>query len=91
MTSRVGSFEDALVEAIESHRFDAVKTVQWRNRDLDFTSLKTLKDSLDRAPEREGLTKAPVSEDVAVLEIACRDDALTALAGTPTKVPRMSS
>ena len=86
VTSRVGSFEDALVDAIESHRFDAVKTVQWRNRDLDFASLKTLKDSLDRAPGREGLTKAPLSEDVAVLEIVCRDDALTALADTPARV-----
>jgi ATP-dependent RNA helicase SUPV3L1/SUV3 len=86
VTSRVGSFEDALVEAIESHRFDAVKTVQWRNRDLDFASLRTLKDSLDRAPDREGLTKAPISEDVAVLDIACRDGALTALADTPARV-----
>jgi ATP-dependent RNA helicase SUPV3L1/SUV3 len=86
VTSRVGSFEDPLVAAIESHRFDAVKTVQWRNRDLEFATLKTLKDSLDRAPDREGLTKAPVSEDVAVLEIACRDDALTTLADTPARV-----
>src|ERR1700736_6619463 len=39
VTSRVDPFEDALVEALEQHRFDPVKTVQWRNRDLDFASL----------------------------------------------------
>jgi ATP-dependent RNA helicase SUPV3L1/SUV3 len=39
VTSRVDPFEDALVEALESHRFEPVKTVQWRNRDLDFSSL----------------------------------------------------
>jgi len=86
VTSRVGDFEDALVEAIESHRFDAVKTVQWRNRDLDFSSLKALKDSLDRAPERDGLTKAPISEDVAVLDISCRDEVVAALADSPKRV-----
>src|SRR6476660_9356294 len=39
VTSRVDPFEDALVEALESHRFDQVKTIQWRNRNLDFASL----------------------------------------------------
>src|SRR5438045_4447489 len=43
VTSRVDPFEDALVEALESHRFDPVKTIQWRNPDLDFSSLETLK------------------------------------------------
>ena len=42
-----------------SHRFDPVKTIQWRNRDLDFASLAALKASLDLPPTREGLTKAP--------------------------------
>src|SRR4029077_3626593 len=49
VTSRVDPFEDALVEALESHRFDQVKTIQWRNPNLDFASLAARKDSLDRA------------------------------------------
>ena len=40
VTSRVDPFEDELVEALETHRFDPVKTVQWRNRDLDFSSAR---------------------------------------------------
>src|SRR5207244_6119817 len=43
VTSRVDPFEDALVEALESHRFDQVKTIQWRNRNLDFASVDALK------------------------------------------------
>jgi ATP-dependent RNA helicase SUPV3L1/SUV3 len=86
VTGRAEPFEDALIEALEAHRFDAVKTVQWRNRDLDFTSLATLKASLDEPPRRDGLTKAPPSVDVDVLERVTRDDAVVALADRRERV-----
>ena len=54
VTGRAEPFEDALVEALESHRFEPVKTVQWRNRDLDFSSLADLKASLDRVAAARG-------------------------------------
>ncbi len=56
VTSRVDPFDDDLVEALETHRFDPVKTIQWRNRDLDFSTLAALKATLDRAagPRRAG-------------------------------------
>src|SRR5258707_10019986 len=74
VTSRVEPFEDALVEALESHRFDQVKTIQWRNRNLDFASVDALKAGLDRPPAREGLTKAPPADDVTALDNALRDE-----------------
>ena len=40
VTSRVDPFEDELIEALETHQFEPVKTVQWRNRDLDFSSIE---------------------------------------------------
>ncbi len=86
VTSRVDPFEDALIEALESHRFDPVKTVQWRNSDLDFSSLATLKASLDLAPTREGLVKAPPSVDVVVLDMVNRDEDTKALASTRERV-----
>lgn len=86
VTSRIDGFEDGLVEAIESHRFDEVKTVQWRNRDLSFASLKDLRESLDQTPIGNGLTKAPLSGDVAVLEMVSRDETVTKLAASPPTV-----
>jgi ATP-dependent RNA helicase SUPV3L1/SUV3 len=86
VTSRAEPFDDALVEALESHRFDSVKTVQWRNRSLDFASLDALKASLDMPPTREGLTKAPPSEDVTVLDHVTRDAEIRDLAGRPDRV-----
>lgn len=89
VTGRADPLEDALVEALESHRFDPVKTVQWRNRDLDYASLAALQASLDVAPAREGLTRAPPAVDVDVLARVARDDAVAALATGRERVERL--
>jgi ATP-dependent RNA helicase SUPV3L1/SUV3 len=86
VTGRADPFEDPLIEALEAHRFDAVKTIQWRNRDLDFASLIELRASLDRPPRRDGLTKAPPSTDVDVLDRVTREDAIVALADRRDRV-----
>jgi ATP-dependent RNA helicase SUPV3L1/SUV3 len=86
VTSRVDPLDDALVEALETHRFDAVNVVQWRNRSLDFATIEALKASLDLPPDREGLTKAPPSEDVTVLDIVGRDASVKQLADRPERV-----
>ena len=80
VTGQVDPFEDELIEALESHHFLPVRTLQWRNRALDFRAIDTLRASLDRPPGQEGLSKAPPSEDVTVLEILARDPAIRALA-----------
>ncbi|QQS14730.1 MAG: hypothetical protein IPK81_11585 [Rhodospirillales bacterium] len=55
------------VEAIEGHRFDPVRFVQWRNHDLDFGSIKRLMDSLSVGPDRAGLQRARDADDVLAL------------------------
>jgi ATP-dependent RNA helicase SUPV3L1/SUV3 len=74
VTGRVDPFPDPLVEAIEGHRFEPVRTLQWRNDALDFSSLAALKASLDEPPAMEGLTKAPPADDQAALETLSRDE-----------------
>jgi ATP-dependent RNA helicase SUPV3L1/SUV3 len=80
VTGRVDGFEDDLVEALETHRFDSVKTVQWRNRDLDFRSIDALKLSLEMPPPAEGLVRALPADDIRVLETARRDPEMSRLA-----------
>ena len=86
VTSRVDPFDDDLVEALETHRFDPVKTIQWRNRDLDFSTLAALKATLDRPPAINGLVKAPPAEDVVSLEFISRDADVRALANSRERV-----
>ena len=89
VTSRVESFDDELIRALETHQFQPVKTVQWRNRDLDFSSIDSLKRSLDRPPPVEGLTKAPPAVDVEVLDAISRDSAVAAMASSRDLVMRL--
>src|ERR1700688_3652136 len=79
-TGRCAPFDAELVHALESHSFEPVKVMQWRNSDLDFSSLGALAASLAALPSHPGLTRAPVADDIRVFEHAARDDEVRALA-----------
>ncbi|MCP3462503.1 helicase-related protein [Bradyrhizobium sp. CCGUVB23] len=72
-TGRCAPFEPELVNALQNHTFDAVKVLQWRNSKLDFSSLGALQVSLNLPPGHEALTRAPIAEDMRVLDHAARD------------------
>jgi ATP-dependent RNA helicase SUPV3L1/SUV3 len=72
-TGRCAPFEQELVEALEAHRFEQMPMLQWRNTQLDFSSVAALTASLDEVPTESGLTRAPLADDVRSLEAAARD------------------
>ena len=88
-TGRCPPFDEDLVEALEDHRFDPIPILQWRNSDLDFTSIEDLQASLDRFPDEPGLTRTPLGEDMMVLDIAARDPAVRRAAKTRADVSRL--
>src|SRR5918911_32184 len=88
-TGRCEPFEPELVQALESHSFAPLKVLQWRNTRLDFVSLGALQASLATPPSEPGLTRAPIAEDIRVLEHAVRDDDVRALAKSPHAVERL--
>ena len=88
-TGRCPGFEEDLVAALQEHRFDPVTTLQWRNSDLDFSSIATLQASLEIFPNEPGLTRAPLAEDVMVLDIAARDETVRRGAKTRADVQRL--
>ncbi len=88
-TGRCPPFETELAQALESHTFEPVKIVQWRNTDLDFSSIGALQATLAAAPNENTLTRAPVAEDILVLDHAARDDEVRALTGTRADVERL--
>jgi ATP-dependent RNA helicase SUPV3L1/SUV3 len=63
--------------------------LQWRNSALDFSSLGALQASLAMTPTEPGLTRAPVAEDILVLEHAARDDDVRALAQKSAAIERL--
>ena len=85
-TGRCDPFEPELVEALEEHRFDAVRMVQWRNARLDFSSAPALMESLARVPREPGLTRAPAADDLLALEAVMRDEDASQLASDAASV-----
>ena len=88
-TGRCPPFESDLTQALESHTFDSVKVLQWRNSTLDYASLGALAASLSLTPTEQGLTRAPVAEDIQVLEHVSRDEDVRAMATTRAAIERL--
>ncbi len=88
-SGRCPPFEPELVQALESHTFEPVKLVQWRNSDLDFSSVGALQATLAMAPTESALARAPVAEDILVLDHAARDDDLRGMMTTGADVERL--
>ncbi|MDD1537866.1 MULTISPECIES: helicase-related protein [unclassified Bradyrhizobium] len=88
-TGRCAPFEPELVNALQNHTFDAVKMLQWRNSRLDFSSLGALQVSLNLAPGHEALTRAPIAEDMRVLDHAARDVEVRDIAHGKVAVERL--
>ncbi len=88
-SGRCPPFETELVQALESHTFEPVKLVQWRNSDLDFSSVGALQATLATPPTESALARAPVGEDILVLDHAARDDQVRGLTRTAADVERL--
>ncbi len=88
-TGRCLPFDEEVAEAVEDHRFSSLSTLQWRNSELDFSDIRALQASLEREPTEPGLTRAPLAEDVMVLDIAARDPAVMRQAATKADVARL--
>jgi ATP-dependent RNA helicase SUPV3L1/SUV3 len=88
-SGRCPPFETELVQALESHTFEPVKLVQWRNSDLDFSSVGALQATLAAPPSESALARAPVAEDILVLDHAARDDNVRAYTRTRADVERL--
>lgn len=88
-TGRCPPFDEELVDALENHYFDPLTTLQWRNADLDFTSIEALTESLEQAPRHECLARARTAEDQLVLEVAARDESVRRNAKTRADIVRL--
>ncbi|MCO5089432.1 helicase-related protein [Bosea sp. (in: a-proteobacteria)] len=88
-SGRCPPFDAELVEAIENHRFEPVRQMQWRNSDLDLRSVAGLLDTLNLQPSEQGLTRALIAEDMTTLEALARDADVAALAQGRAAVERL--
>ena len=81
-----GPHDAEIVEAVENHRFNPVKAIQWRNAKLDFRSATALIASLDARPPRPELMRARPAEDQIALATLVQDSEIAAAARHPQAV-----
>src|ERR1700749_2300828 len=88
-TGRCAPFEPELVNALQNHTFESVRMLQWRNSKLDFASVGALQVSLALSPAHEVLTRAPIAEDLRVLDHGRRDADIREMAEGAKAVERL--
>ncbi len=49
-TKKAGNLDPLIIQQIESHNFDNIQKIYWRNSDLDFNSVESLLSSLKKFP-----------------------------------------
>jgi ATP-dependent RNA helicase SUPV3L1/SUV3 len=80
------AFPPEVVDAIEEHRFDRVRSVWWRSADLEFKSLKTLLKCLDAPPPNPVLMRTHGALDHDALKRLSGNEAIADLAQNPDTV-----
>ncbi len=86
VTNGLGELDARLVEAVESHHFPPLRWLNWRNSDLDFSSLAALAASLDSAPPAPGLRKVRDALDDRSLALLATRPEIRARADRPERV-----
>ncbi|HXR95601.1 MAG TPA: helicase-related protein [Rhizomicrobium sp.] len=89
VTGEGAPFDEDMVNRIESHRYDAIKVLQWRNAKLEFQSLPALLESLDAPPPERGLARARPASDAIALHHLAREAEVLALATSRDRVRRL--
>ncbi len=86
VTGNVEPFDQAVIDILESHEYEPVKVLQWRNSNLDFSTLDNLKASLKVAPDRARMVRTRLADDVIALENVTLDAAIKDLAVAPAAI-----
>ncbi|HLY56565.1 MAG TPA: helicase-related protein [Stellaceae bacterium] len=85
-TAEIGGLEAEIVEAVENHRFDPLRSVWWRNSDLDFRAPALLLRSLGERPPLPVMRRAGEADDQQALEALARDPDIVRRAGSRGRV-----
>ncbi len=84
VTGRVQELDADTVEAIENHKFDSLKSLCWRNSNLDFSTLGSLLGSLEKHSGTALLVRGNSSDDyLALAHMMRRDDIVRRAQSSP--------
>ena len=76
ITGECKSINSDEIDLLENHQFEEIKTLFWRNFDLDFRSVQKLIQSLDAKPSKSWLRRIHECEDEKVLKYLVKDSSI---------------
>ena len=85
-TAEIGPLDEEEVDAIENHRFKPLRTLFWRNVELQYATLDLLRASLAEAPDLPGLVRARAADDELALVELCNDGEIVDRAAGPDEI-----
>jgi ATP-dependent RNA helicase SUPV3L1/SUV3 len=86
VTSNAEPLDDEMVSRVESHRYELVRSLQWRNTRLSFHSVEGLIETLEAPPPARGLVKSRPASDLVSLHILATEDDIRDMARAPATV-----
>jgi ATP-dependent RNA helicase SUPV3L1/SUV3 len=88
-TASAPALDEGTVRRLEDHHYAPVRTLFWRNRKLDFSSLENLREALLVSPPREGLVRVSRAIDEQVLAALAERREVRDAGATPDGVRRL--
>ena len=85
-TDTLGELEPDIIRAVETHSFDPVTALSWRNPNLDYRTPDALLRSLDQRPPAPELVRVREADDQLTLTRLLQDPAVARLATEPAAV-----
>ena len=82
-------FDEEIVQRIESHQFESVDRLQWRNTNLAYHSVEALVASLNQSSKRRILSRAPDALDEVTLGVLRNHNDLMDRVVSPAHVRRL--
>ena len=85
-TAGISGLDPDVVEAIENHRFDPLRDLQWRNSELDFRSVQALVAALNAPPPHAALQRVREQDDQLALQTLAVNAAFLPRLHSPKRV-----
>jgi ATP-dependent RNA helicase SUPV3L1/SUV3 len=88
-TGACSPFDEEIVARVEAHEFEPVTAIEWRNPELDFSSVAALQRSIEKPPQQSGLLRARGAVDEETLRRLAREDDILDLVRRSADVRRL--
>ncbi|GLQ05610.1 helicase-related protein [Sneathiella chinensis] len=88
-TAHVQPFDEDLIEQIEDHRFEKVKHIRWRNRDLAFNTARDLLRTLEQPSKHKGMISPREPDDYLALKTLSADPEIQHYSRNTAKVRQL--